>query len=302
MSALFGNKRSSRRSKKSAFSMSSANTTSWGSCSIFVSSSLSDVLFVQEAKVTAEMLPDVQNTLQRSGWRSAFSPAVSKSRFGSSGGVAVLARAHLGLCSMKYGDNHDWSHEVEPGRVVEAYLSAAGGIVLYSVYLHDGEGLSERNQLILHLIGERVRAHQLPVIVAGDFNFPVSVLLESGWMRRLQLHVLQPHSNVPTFVTKNGASYNDFVLVSSTLLARCKGTFIKLDSGLHGHRPVCFNVAHRGPMPRYRVLVRGATIQFVRKHSCKAQPADFVPVSKALQVAAKQQFQSKARRSLDFCL
>ena len=48
-----------------------------------------------------------------------------------------------------------------------------------------------------------------------------------------------------------------------------------------------FNVAHRGPVPRYRALIRGATIQFVRKHSCKAKPADFVPVSKGLQVAAQ---------------
>ena len=93
---------------------------------------------------------------------------------------------------------------------------------------------------------------------------------------------------MPTFVTRNGVSHNDFVLVSSSPLARCKGTFVKLDSGLHGHRLVCFNVAHPKPMPKYRALVRGATTQFVRKHSCKAQPADFVPVSKALQVAAQQ--------------
>ena len=76
--------------------------------------------------------------------------------------------------------------------------------MLYSVYLHAGVGLDERNQRILHLIGERIRASQLPVIVADDFNFPVSVLQESGWMRRLQLHVLQPEIDVPTFVTKSG--------------------------------------------------------------------------------------------------
>ena len=40
-------------------------------------------------------------------------------------------------------------------------------------------------------------------------------------------------------------------------------------------------------MPKYRALVRDATIQFVRKHSCKAKPADFVSVSKGLQVAAQ---------------
>ena len=57
-----------------------------------------------------------------------------KSRFGSSGGVAVLARSHLGLCSMKYGENMARSHEVEPGRVVEAYLLAAGGIGVLTVF------------------------------------------------------------------------------------------------------------------------------------------------------------------------
>ena len=177
--------------------------------------------------------------------------------------------SHLGLCSMRYGENFAWNHKVEPGRVVEAFLPASGGIVLYSVYLHDGEGLDERNQGILHLIGERIRAHQLPVIVAGDFNCPVIVLQESGWMRRLQLHVLQPDTHVPTFVTRNGVSYNDFVLVSSSQLARCKGTFVKLDSGLHGHGPVCFNFAHRGPMPKYRALVKGATIHLAESTLAK---------------------------------
>ena len=105
-------------------------------------------------------------------------------------------------------------------------------------------------------------------------------------MRRLQLHVLQPGTHVATFVTKDGVSHNDFVLVSSVLLARCYGMFVKLDSVLHWHRPVCLNVAHRGPLPKFIALVRGATIQFVRKHSCEAQPADFAPVSKGLQVAA----------------
>ena len=221
-SGSFVGKRSPRRSKESAFSMSSANTTSWGSCRMFVFSGQSDVLFVQEAKVTAELL-EVQNALQRNGWRGAFSAPISKSRLGASGGVAVLAKSRLGLCSMRYGENFAWNHEVEPGRVVEAFLPAAGGIVLYSVYLHDGEGLDERNRGILHLIGERIRAHQLPVIVAGDFNFPVSVLQESGWMRRLQLHVLQPDTHVPTFVTRNGVSYNDFVLVSQYSAGKVQG-------------------------------------------------------------------------------
>ena len=153
-----------------------------------------------------------------------------------------------------------WSRRVLPG---------TGGIVL---------GLDERNQRIPHLIGERIRAHQLQVIVAGDFNFPVSVLAESGWMKRLQLHL-------PTFVTRNGVSSNDFVLVSNVLLSRGKDAFVELEGELPGHRLVCFRVAHRGPMPRFQVLVRGAALKFVRKHSCKAHPADIALVSEVLRSA-----------------
>ena len=63
-------------------------------------------------------------------------------------------------------------------------------------------------------------------------------------------------------------SCNDFVLVSNVLFSRCKNAFVD-----------------RGPMPRFQVLVRGAALKFVRKHSCKAQAADFAPVSEVLQSA-----------------
>ena len=64
---------------------------------MFVFSSQSDVLFVQEAKVTAEVLPDVQNALQRNGWRGVFLCNYFQSRFGASRGVAVLAKSHFGF-------------------------------------------------------------------------------------------------------------------------------------------------------------------------------------------------------------
>ena len=69
------------------------------------------------------------------------------------------------------------------------------------------------------------------MIVARDFNFPVRVLQDSGWMR-LQLHVLQPEIDVPTFVTKNGVSSNDFVLFP---VCCCQGARIRLSSS----NPVC---------------------------------------------------------------
>ena len=105
-----------------------------------MATSLSDVLFLQEAKVTADMLLDVQNTLLKSGWSGAFSPAISTSRLG---GVALLTRTHVGMCSMAYGADANCSHEVESGRVVEAFLPVAGVSCCAPVYLHDDAGLDD---------------------------------------------------------------------------------------------------------------------------------------------------------------
>ena len=92
------------------------------------------------------------------------------------------------------------------------------------------------------------------MIVAGDFNFPIGVVAKSGWMKRLQLHLLRPRADVPTVVTRNGASCNDFVLVSNVLHSRCQDAFVELEAGLLDHT-VCCRVAHRGPMSRFLVLV-----------------------------------------------
>ena len=102
----------------------------------------------------------------------------------------------------------------------------------------------------------------------------------------------------PRLSRKVDVNCDDFVLVSSVLLSRCKDTFAELDSGLHGRRPVCFNGSHRWPMPRFTALVRGAAIQFLKKHSCKAQPADFVSVSEVLQVAAQVESGVKREEAL----
>ena len=56
-----------------------------------------------------------------------------------------------------------------------------GGIVFISLYLHDGEGLSQRNKTILQIVGALVRDLRVPWAIGGDFNFAPDVLAASMW-------------------------------------------------------------------------------------------------------------------------
>ena len=102
-----------------------------------------------------------------------------------------------------------------------------------------------------------------------------------------QLHVLQPEIDVPMFVAKNGLSSDDFVLVSSVLLARCKDTFVEFDSGSAWAQDLCVS------MLRVAGLCRGSgrwleVQQYNFSESTRARRSlqTLHPFSKGLQVAA----------------
>eukprot|EP00959_Pyramimonas_sp_CCMP1952_P410959 8612159-Pyramimonas_sp.AAC.1 len=61
---------------------------------------------------------------------------------------------------------------IAPRRAGAAVVVVPGGlrIIVASVYLHDVEGLSERNTELLSQVGAIISHTDLPVIVGGDFN------------------------------------------------------------------------------------------------------------------------------------
>ena len=76
-----------------------------------------------------------------------------------------------------------------------------GGVQVVSLYLHHGEGLSDRNWQILLTVGEALRSLGAPFILAGYFNMDPEVIAATPWVKKLKATVLAPPKGSHTYVS-----------------------------------------------------------------------------------------------------
>ena len=83
------------------------------------------------------------------------------------GGVAILARRHLGPAVPEWA-----AAAKQDGHLVAAQLSAPGGLELGigCIYLGDSEGWSDANQATLELWANATASSHLPCVIGGDWN------------------------------------------------------------------------------------------------------------------------------------
>ena len=62
-------------------------------------------------------------------------------------------------------------------------------LLLVVVHLWPGEGLTDRNQFILHQIKSVIHLVNLPFLVVGDFNNTPQQLEDEGWPRQLRAQI-----------------------------------------------------------------------------------------------------------------
>ena len=105
--------------------------------------------------------------------------AVNPQGTGTSGGVAVAARTHLGLARSPVEVDARYR-----ARVIVAWVGAGlrGGLHLVSVYLFPSEGLSDRNRVLLEEVARLVTTVRGPWLVGGDFQMSPDQLRASGWV------------------------------------------------------------------------------------------------------------------------
>ena len=75
-----------------------------------------------------------------------------------------------------------WEHAAKL-QLVFALLP--GGLVVVSVFLTTAIGYFEQNTAFLIMLGQVLRATDLPLIVGGDFNLAGDVFGQSGWPEEL---------------------------------------------------------------------------------------------------------------------
>jgi len=136
--------------------------------------------------LTQEALDRASGWCYRQGWRSLWSLGCQGPGGGPSAGVGILSRSWMGL--------HEPPSDLALSgpRALTAVAHPPGGqhYLLGTVYLHDCEGLSERNLDLLGAVGSKLDISGMPFILGGDFNFEPSVLLASEFPQNLKAQVV----------------------------------------------------------------------------------------------------------------
>ena len=191
----------------------------------------SDAILMQETKVCGdEGVLKLERAARDSGWSAVASQAWrTPSNFGS-GGCAVLAARGMGIApppGLTVKD--EFQH-----RIAVAWVAGfvKGGVHFISLYLKDGEGLSDGNMEILQEVATVIRQLKGPWVLAGDWNVDVSVILASRWPELVRGTVVAPQS--PTCFS----STYDFFVVSEGLSVAVAGVARIEDAGLHPRKPV----------------------------------------------------------------
>jgi len=103
-----------------------------------------------------------------------------------------------------------------PLRFAASYCRLKGiTILILSLYMWDGEQLSERNENILNQIYILLQIIRLPFLCCGDFNMHPDVIKASDWPSKLKAVVRHPA--VTSTLNNNNTSLIDFCLISESI-------------------------------------------------------------------------------------
>ncbi len=228
------------------------NITSWRSVLKFLSTTEADVLLIQEHKLGEEQADEAAEWLRKRGWNSLFAPAEKGPNGGWSAGVAVLARAHVGLSLPPSG-----TEIVEPARVVAAKVEAPGcrPMVVVSMYLHDGKGLAKCNIDLLGKVGGFLAAQGegRPFVVGGDMQMPPEDLAHVGLASELSAVLVASRDPRGTCRTARAARELDYFLVSAGLADGIEGVTPIPLTGIKTHLPI--QLAFKPRLSSIRALV-----------------------------------------------
>ncbi len=220
------------------------NITSWGSVLDFVGVTSADVLLVQEHKLGKDQAEEAVAWLRRRGWNALFTEASTGPNGGNCAGVAVLAKAHVGLGLPLVG-----SEVVSTSRAVAARIEPPGSrpMVVVSAYLHDGQGLARCNLDLLGEIGTFISAQGegCPFVVGADFQNTPAHLATTAIARELGGHIMATGDANGTCRTASSAKELDYFIVSSGLADGVKSVDLVPRSGIRTHVPVALNFKPR---------------------------------------------------------
>ncbi len=197
------------------------NATAWGTLKRYLRYSKAHAVLAQEHHLGPDAIAAASAWALRRGWRSVFAPALEGEGVGWRAGVAIFARAELGLSMPRAGP-----HVIIPGRIVAALLEAPGyrPCTLVSMYLKDGVGLNAENYSYLEAAGKCVAAQGegAPFIVGGDMQMDPSAMAAAGFAAKTGATLIATRDPRGTCRSARATSELDYYFIQEDLATGIK--------------------------------------------------------------------------------
>ena len=198
------------------------NITTWGvkSKDYFLDKEyIGDVAGIGEHHMRGNDCEKMKRDLQQGKWRSCVSEAVpsGRSERGTSGGTAIISRAHLHLTPFR-GDAESQHRLGNGGGDWSAIQIRLRGVTILfiALYLTCGAGVSGPNARKLREVMELTIAAGFPFLIMADWNMKPSQLQESRWLQKIGGQVCLPRGVGHTCST---GSLLDYAVVGNGMQA-----------------------------------------------------------------------------------
>ncbi len=220
-----------------ALSVETVNCTAWGSAMRRLRCTRAELVLLQEHHLPQSRIADASAWALRHGWHSLFSPAVEGTGGGWRGGVAVLARPHIGLGAPAAGPI-----EVVPARVLAASVEPPGfrRTTVLSVYLEDGKGTSAANLRHMQEIGRCVQSQgeHVPCLVGGDWQAAPESVAATGLATQAGMTIVATGHPRGTCRSTRAATELDYFLLTNDLVLGLDRIETVEGAGTRPHVPV----------------------------------------------------------------
>ncbi len=234
------------------------NGTAWGTVARFLTRTKADLVLVQEHHLPAHQVAAASAWAIRRGWSTVWAPAEEGEGGGWRAGVCICARSPVSLALP-----HQGGAIVCAARVVAALFEAPGyrPTVAYSVYLKDGEGLSQRNLSTLAAMGQHIarQGADAPFIAGGDMQMSPQTIAAAGLADKVHAVIVATGCRRGTCRTASGNSELDYFMVEQglargihsvrTVEATCIRTHVPVRLTLHPRLTSAKALVVRKPPP-----------------------------------------------------
>ncbi|CAK0888817.1 unnamed protein product, partial [Prorocentrum cordatum] len=256
-----------------------ANCNAWAKGVAFVDEYIAkpSCILGQEHRLDDNWKEEVQAATCKRARAIAMTPSATGARGGRSAGTYIMVPKSIGLTYAYGQQERDCSPAGVRGRICAARcpLWDTGGVLLVSAYMWTGEGLSERNLLILDRIGELTEMHAVPWILGMDAQLEPHTLHESGWFQDVG-GVLHSTGNVTCDGIGGGREIDYFVVAKGLSPALSQVERVE-DSEVPPHWPVRMRSLKQPREAKVLRFIKPRAFPMALPVGCAPQPQQWPP-------------------------